>query len=614
MSLIQVNNLYKSFSGEMLFNNISFNINENDKIGIIGHNGAGKSTLIKMILGLEELDVDPATNVAGSIIKAKNITLGYLSQHSDLNEEFNIFEELISFHNLHQTYSTIFDINKKLENGEYSDELMEKLSDAITLYQEKNGYAIEANIKKILDGLSLEEKFWHNKIKTLSGGQKTRVMLAKILIQEPDLLILDEPTNHLDLNAIEWLEEYLKSYSKSFMLISHDIYFLDNVVAKIFEIDGKKLNTYKGNYSDYKIQKEVYLSGALKAFEKEQDRIKQLEAFVLKYKAGQKSKQAMGRQKQLNNIDRLDNPIVVNKNMRLSLNYEYKSGKEVLLVDKLKKSFGDNLLFTNLTMQILCGDRIGIIGDNGVGKSTFLKILMNEESYDEGSIKFGEKLKISYFSQEHKDLNLNNTILDEIINNFPLSESEARNLCGQIKFSKDDVFKKIKSLSGGERARVAFLKLILNKPNFLILDEPTNHLDIQSKEILIEALEDYDGSILAVSHDRNFLDNIVNKLYIIKQNKVDIFNGNYSEYKAYLLENQPVKTSNNKNNDKNKLNTSIEAPKKINVEAELKKLAEKEAKLLKEYEVAGKENNLELLIKIQAQLDEIEAKLADLMG
>jgi len=607
MAVLQVSNLYKSFSGEMLFNNLSFNINDQDKIGIVGKNGAGKSTLIKMILGLEELDVDPKTKIMGSIVKAKNITIGYLSQHSDLNESLNMFEELLNIYNLYPTYSTIYTINNKLENGEYSDELMEELSNAISHYQEHNGYFIESNIKKILIGLELSESLWHNTISSLSGGQKTRVMLAKILLIEPDLLILDEPTNHLDLDAIEWLEEYLKSYKKSFMLISHDIYFLDNVVNRIFELDGKKLNIYKGNYSDFKIQKEVYLSGALKAFDKEQDRIKALEAFVLKYKAGQKSKQAMGRQKQLQNIDRMDNPIVVNKNVKLQFKQNFPSTKQVLLIENLTKSFKDNLLFSNITMQILKGDRIGLIGKNGVGKSTLLKILVNEETQDSGKITYGEKLQIGYFSQEHKDMNLNNSIIDEIVNNFPISEAQARGLCGQLQFSQDDVFKKIKNLSGGERARVACIKLILQQPNFLILDEPTNHLDIQTKEILIEALQDYDGTILSVSHDRNFLDNIVDSIYIITHSSLSIFKGNYSDYKLHLAQNKSEKTS-----DKKKVAPQPNVATQ-NVEKELKRLADIEAKLLKEYKIAGEKNDVDELVKLDLKLKEIEAQLNKLL-
>lgn len=607
MSLLQVSNLYKSFSGEMLFNNISFNINEQDKIGLIGKNGAGKSTLIKIILGLEELDVDPSTNVMGSISKAKNVSIGYLSQHSDLNENLNMFEELLNFYNLYPTYNTINGINLRMENGEYSDELMEELSNAITHYQDNNGYSIEANIKKILNGLELGEHLWHNTISTLSGGQKTRVMLCKILLQEPDILILDEPTNHLDLGAIEWLEEYLKAYKKSFLLISHDIYFLDNVVNKIFEIDGKKLNTYKGNYSDFKIQKEVYLSGALKAFEKEQDRIKALEAFVLKYKAGQKSRQAMGRQKQLNNIQRMENPIVNNKNVKLKFSQQYQSAKQVLLIENLKKSFHNNHLFDKINMQILKGDRIGLIGKNGVGKSTILKILMGQEKPEDGIITWGEKVSVGYFSQEHADMNPNNSIIDEITNNFPISQSSARNYCGQLQLSQDDVFKKIKNLSGGERARVACIKLILSEPNFLILDEPTNHLDIDTKEILIDALADYDGTILAVSHDRNFLDNVVNNIYIVHKNKMEIFKGNYSEYKESLHNDSIAKPK-----DLVKINEEVSKTNDINIEKELQKLAKKEEKLLKEYELAGKENNLGELTKIDLQLKEIERQFLEL--
>jgi ATP-binding cassette subfamily F protein 3 len=614
MALIQVNNLYKSFSGNVLFNNVSFNINANDKVALIGHNGAGKSTLIKMLLKLEELDVDPKTNVIGSVVTAGSISIGYLSQHSHLNENYTALEELFDVYNLRETYSAINDITNQLADpSSDSDKLMEDLAHHIGNYQEHDGYAIEAEIKRILTGLELQESVWGNKIQSLSGGQKTRVNLAKILIQNPDLLILDEPTNHLDLNAIEWLEEFLINYKKAFLLISHDIYFLDATVNRVFEIENKKLTIYKGNYTEYKAQKEIYLSGALKAFESEQDRIKKLQEFVLKYKAGQKAKQARGRQKMLDSIDVKDNPIINSKNASLNFQAKHSSAKKVLEVNNLQKSFNNNKLFSNINMQILAGDSIAIIGKNGIGKSSLLKIIIKEDTDFSGEVIIGEKVIVGYFGQEHKDLNLNNTIIDEVSANFDITEAQARALCGQMLFSQDDVFKKVKSLSGGERARVAFIKLILTKPNFLILDEPTNHLDIKTKEILINALADYDGTILAVSHDRHFLDSVVNKIYLLTPEKIIEFDGNYSEYKKNNTVSSKISSSKNSSIKNKDTDIDIELQNQYNkLEKQISQLAEKEATLQKKYAVAGKENNLEDLVKIQKQLDEIEEKFLDL--
>ena len=609
MLLFLVSNVYKEFGGSTIFRDVNFNINIQDKIGLVGSNGAGKSTLIKMILGEIDIDVNPTTKIMGTITPNKDMTIGYLSQHSVLDDTKIVFLEVFPNKELQDIYQQLYVINEKITMGEHDDELFSTLVDLTNTYQELDGYNIEASIKKTLKGLDFSEELWYKEISSLSGGQKTIISLAKILLQSPDVLILDEPTNHLDLYAIEWLEGFLRDYKKAVVLISHDTYFLDQIVNRTFEIENKKVNLYKGNYTDYQIQKEIYLSGALKAFDLEQDKIKKLEEFVLKYKAGQKSKQARGRQKLLENMDKMDNPLIKKKELRLKFTVDKESAKKVLEVNHLSKSFGEKLLFQNISFEVFKGNRIGIIGRNGVGKSTILKIILGLETANEGEVILGDNLNIGYFSQHHNDLDLSNSVLGEIYDNFDITEGEARSLCGQMLFSQDDVFKKLKTLSGGERARVAFLKLLLSKPNFMILDEPTNHLDIETKDILLDALVDYKGTMLVISHDRYFLDEIIEKIYVLETKKITEFNGNYSEYKQQISQktvviNKPIDKSSMSSELKKEINDLERQYSKL--QSNLEKLARDESKLQQEYTDAGAENNLELLVKVEAKIKKLE--------
>lgn len=531
--LLNVNNLYKDFSGECILKNITFSIDERDKIGLIGVNGAGKTTLVKMLLEEEYSSVDPETKERGTISKKSGLKIGYLSQHFALNEEHTVFNELMgAYSELSEIYERIQKLNQRLATDlDNFDAIMAELSELNSKYEHENGYGIEYKVKQILTGLSLPERMWNQKVGELSGGQQSRVALGKILLEEPELLILDEPTNHLDLLAIEWLERFLKDYNKAFILISHDRYFLDNVINRVFEIEGKTIKSYPGNFTDYTIQKEAYLSGAVKAFEKEQDKIKKMEEFVRRYKAGQKCKQARGRQKLLDRMEKMDNPIISRKNIRLKFEVDRPSADLVLRIRDLGKSFEGLNLFNNLNLDIYRGDRVGIIGKNGVGKSTLLKIITGMENATDGTVTIGERVKIGYYDQNHQGLNLENTILEELMHNYPITNEEARGMCGGFLFTDEDVDKRIRSLSGGEKARIAFMKLILEKPNFLILDEPTNHLDIYSREVLEEALEEYDGTILLVSHDRYFIEGIVNSIYEVDTNGATLFKGDYENYR-----------------------------------------------------------------------------------
>ncbi|MEF9933565.1 MAG: ATP-binding cassette domain-containing protein [Cetobacterium sp.] len=616
MALLHVNNIYKGFAGETLFKNINFSIDEKDRIGIIGVNGAGKTTLIKMLLEKEENDVDPATNLRGSISKKGNLKIGYLSQHPNLNEENKVFDELMGvFSSLRSDYERIQELNCLIAtNIDDFDILMEELSELSSRYEQEEGYAIEYKIKQILIGLNIPEQIWHNEIKDLSGGQKSRVALGKILLEEPELLILDEPTNHLDLVAIEWLERFLKDYSKAFILISHDIYFLDNVVNRIFEMEGQTLKDYKGNFTDYTIQKEAFLSGAVKSFDKEQDKIRKMEEFVRRYKAGQKCKQARGRQKLLDRMEKMDNPIIPVRKIKLKFEVESVSTDRVLKISNLTKRFGEQQLFKNLNLEIYKGDRIGIIGKNGVGKSTILRIINHLEKPTSGTVELGERLKVGYYDQNHQGLSLSNTILEELIYNFPMSEEAARTTAGGFLFTDEDINKKIKSLSGGERARVAFMKLILNKPNFLILDEPTNHLDIYSREILEEALEDYDGTIIVVSHDRHFLEAVVNNIYEVNSDGATLFKG---DYEAYVSQRDGVKIKDESVSinyeEQKKIRNRISSLEKkyAQFEEKLEKLESKKSELEVEYEKAGIKNDVTALMDIQEKIDKADLDILE---
>ena len=621
MALLQVNNLYMGFTGETLFRNVSFSVDEKDKIGIIGINGAGKSTLIKILLGLEYDDVDPETNERGTIAKKGGLKIGYLSQNPRLNHDNTVFEELMTvFDHVRQDYHRIQELNVILaENLDDFDKTMEELGHITARYEQNEGYAIEYKVKQVLNGLSLAESLWNNKVGDLSGGQMSRVALGKILLEEPELLILDEPTNHLDLNAIEWLEKMLKDYKNAVMVISHDIYFLDNVVNRIFEMEGKTLRTYPGNYTDYTIQKEAYITGAVKAFDKEQDKIRKMEEFIRRYKAGVKSKQARGREKILSRMEKMENPIISRKNMKLKFETDTTSVDLVLRIKDLSKSYDGQKIFENINLDIYRGDRIGIIGKNGVGKSTILKIVNGLETQTSGEVKIGDRVKIGYYDQNHQGLNPNRTIIEELMYHFVLSEEQARNICGGFLFSEDDVYKEIKSLSGGEKARVAFMKLMLEKPNFLVLDEPTNHLDIYSREILEEALEDYTGTVLVVSHDRNFLDCVVNNIYEVRKDGASLFKGDYNSYLA--------QRDNPKENNEEKVQAALsyEEQKKIKnrisslerkiaqAEEDITEIEEEKAVKEEEYNEAGRVNDLDKLMALQEELEELDTRILEIM-
>ena len=629
MSLVQFNKVYKQFAGEYILKDINFSIEDKDKIGLVGLNGVGKSTIIKMILDKERIDGNENNvNEVGDIIKNPSMKIGYLSQEHKFSDEKNtVYEEMLTvFEEERKIYNELQKVNMLLGSarGAELDELIKKSAELSSLYEAKNGYEIEYKIKQILTGLELTEEYYNLFIKDLSGGEKTRVSLTKLLLQEPDLLILDEPTNHLDLVSIEWLEEYLKKYNKAFLLVSHDRVFLDNVCSRIFEIENKKLYKYDGNFSSFIIQKEMILKGEIKRYEKEQEKIKKMEEYIDRFRAGIKARQAKGRQKILDRIERMDDPVFNPQRMKLKFEVTSATGDNVLKVKGVEKEFDGKKVLNNINFELFRGERVGIIGKNGIGKSTLLKIIVDKIKADKGEIEFGSRVKVGYYDQNHYDLTPENNILQEINNSLNVTEEYLRSLAGGFLFSGEDVLKKIDKLSGGEKVRVSFLKLYMEKANFLILDEPTNHLDIYSIEVLEDALENFEGTMLIVSHNRHFLDSICNTIYYLDENGLTKFKGNYEDYKENLkIQKNKIQTISVEMKSEQKLSyqEQKELSKKISklkrdivkLEERLEKITIERENLNVKYEKAGRENDLEKLMEIQEQFDKFDEEEMKIM-
>ena len=617
MNLIQFNNVYKQYTGEYILKNVTFSINDGDKIGMIGLNGAGKSSIIKIILGQENHDGSIENiNEKGNVFVNPNMKIGYLSQiHKFDSENNSVYEELLSvFDEQRNILYNIEKISLRMAIEENVDNLMDEFNKLNEKYEAMDGYNIEYKIKQVMQGLELND-FKENQIKSLSGGEKTRVTLAKLLLEEPDLLILDEPTNHLDILSIEWLEEYLKKYSKSFLLVSHDRIFLDSVCNKIYELERGKVEQYNGNFSDFVLQKELILKGEIKRFEKESEKIKKMEEYITRFKAGIKAKQARGRQKILDRLNRMDDPVFNPNRMKLKFDISSSSADRVLSVKNISKSFDGKKVLNNVSFDMYKGDKVGIIGKNGIGKSTLLKILMGIKKQDNGEFKFGERVQLGYYDQDHQNLFPENNILQEINTSLNYTEEYLRSKAASFLFVGDDVLKPVSKLSGGEKVRLSLLKLSEQKGNLLLLDEPTNHLDIYSIEVLEDALIDYEGSILLVSHNRHFINSICNKIYYLSENGLEEFKGNFDEYKIKIFEKESNNIKNKEESDyfKRKEEKKLESSRKKELEKLEKSIEEISLKIENlnlNMDIAGKKNDLGLMIEIQKELDSLK-KLED---
>ena len=528
--ILNATNISKSFGSNEIIKDANFLVNEHEKVAIVGVNGAGKTTLLKILTGEERAD-------SGNVILAKDAKLGYLRQINNVDSTLSIIDELYTvIEHILNMEKRMLEMQEQMQHllGEELEALYSSYTALTHSYELMDGYAAKSKVIGILKGLGFDENDFERKINTLSGGQKTRVFLAKLLLEEPDIILLDEPTNHLDLRSIEWLESYLLNYKGAVIIVSHDRYFLDKIVSKVIDIENAEVQMYSGNYSDFSAKKQMLLDAKMKEYLNQQQEIKHQEAVITKLKQFNREKsikRAESRQKQLEKIDRVEAPVTHIENMKLSLDISKESGKDVLTVHDLSKSFDEKHLFSNINFEIKRGERVAIIGDNGTGKTTLLKIINGLLSPDTGEVIYGSNVSIAYYDQEHQVLHMDKTLFDEISDTYPeMNNTQIRNILAAFLFTGEDVFKKIGDLSGGERGRVSLVKLMLSKANFLLLDEPTNHLDILSKDVLESALNSFPGTICYVSHDRYFINKTATRILDLTGNRLLNYIGNYDYY------------------------------------------------------------------------------------
>lgn len=576
MIVLSCKDISKSYGIRDVLKDITFSINEGDKVGIIGGNGEGKSTLFKIIS--KELSQD-----SGEIFIDKNRTIGYLTQHVDLDLNNTIYDEMnLVFKDLRNIEDRLHSLEIKMaepyneDNAAYHEKIIKDYTTLQDLYSHKGGYTYKGEISRVLKGLGFLEEDFDKIINTLSGGQKTRVSLCKLLLKNPDIILLDEPTNHLDLEAIEWLEEYLKNYKGTVLVISHDRFFLDAVTNNTFEVINGHVNCYNVSYTKFIDLRKKNYEAQLKAYNLQQAEIKRQEAIIEKFRSFNREKSiraAESREKALEKMDRLDAPDKEKEASKIQFEASVKSGHDVLHIENLAKSYGDNNLFSNLNLDLKRGEKVALIGENGRGKTTLFKIILDNLNPDSGKVILGTNVNVGYYDQEQSDLNLDKTILDEVWDEFPnLTTSKLRGALASFLFTGDDVFKIINTLSGGEKCRINLLKLMLSKSNLLLLDEPTNHLDIMSRESLEDALLSYDGTLMVISHDRYFLNKVINRILELNENGIKEFLGNYSYYQEKKINPNRFEVLEELSNGKTKTQLKDEKKKKRELEKEEKTL------------------------------------------
>ncbi|MCR5213639.1 MAG: ABC-F family ATP-binding cassette domain-containing protein [Eubacterium sp.] len=640
--ILACQNISKSYLDQVVLKNINFHIEKNDKCAIVGINGAGKTTLLRIILGKEEAD-------SGNVVISRDIRLGYLSQNQDTeldNTIYSAMQEAKKY--LIEMEERIRQLEKEME-GKDSKELesiLETYNRLQTKFDRENGYAYESEINGVIAGLGFTKDDYDRPVASLSGGQKMRVALGRLLLSHPDIIILDEPTNHLDMTSIQWLEGYLSSYPGAVIVVSHDRYFIDKITNKIIEIDQGQSEIYNGSYSYYSQEKAKRRQARLNAYIKQQSEIKHEEAVITKLKQFNREKsikRAESREKKLEKIEELEKPQETKSEMRLKLEPVSESGEDVLFVENLAKAYGTNILFEDLNMDIKRGEHVALIGGNGTGKTTILKILARKLSKDGGRVNYGAKVRMGYFDQEHHDLDVNKSIFDEMADSFPeMNNTRIRNVLAAFLFTGDDVFKTIGDLSGGERGRLSLAKIMLSPANFLILDEPTNHLDIPSKEILEDALKNYTGTVLYVSHDRYFINRTASRIIELRDHVLTNYIGNYDFYeenKDRMFWLQHGQVQNLKDGDlscgetqgqgaestalsgrqeyENKKKLEAEKRKKENaikrVENQIEELENEGADLDRQLNDPANGTNAGLLIELAKKKEEIDQKLEELM-
>ncbi len=629
--ILNATNISKSFGSNEIIKDANFLVNEHEKVAIVGVNGAGKTTLLKILTGEEHAD-------SGNVILAKDAKLGYLRQINNVDSTLSIIDELYTvIEHILNMEKRMLEMQEQMQHlsGEALEELYSSYTALTHSYELMDGYAAKSKVIGILKGLGFDENDFNRKINTLSGGQKTRVFLAKLLLEEPDIILLDEPTNHLDLRSIEWLESYLLNYKGAVIIVSHDRYFLDKIVSKVIDIENAEVQMYSGNYSDFSAKKQMLLDAKMKEYLNQQQEIKHQEAVITKLKQFNREKsikRAESRQKQLEKIERVEAPKTHIENMRLSLYISKESGKDVLTVHDLSKSFDEKHLFSNINFEIKRGERVAIIGDNGTGKTTLLKIINGLLTPDTGEVIYGSNVSIAYYDQEHQVLHMDKTLFDEISDTYPeMNNTQIRNILAAFLFTGEDVYKKIGDLSGGERGRVSLVKLMLSKANFLLLDEPTNHLDILSKDVLESALNSFPGTICYVSHDRYFINKTATRILDLTGNRLLNYIGNYDYYieKREAVEGAANLSNNNVEEKPTEIsdskqewieNKTAQAQKKkvtnaLNkCEKEIEKLEEKLALIDEEFANPEISSNVGKLMELQKEKTALEEKLEKLMN
>ena len=628
MVLLQTSKLTKLYSGTPILENVQFEVKKGERIAVVGRNGAGKSTLLKMIA--DEIDFD-----SGEIHKPQSVVLGYFAQSSHVNSNDTIYNEMLSvFAETIKLKGQLEELSLKMAEEDPSSEqylrIIEQYQNLNHRFELMSGYTYESEINNILNRFKFNEIGFDQKISNLSGGQKTRLALAKLLLQKPDVLILDEPTNHLDIDTIEWLEGYLKKYSGAVVIVSHDRYFIDQIATTVYEIEYRKCTKYKGNYSDYIDQKAVSYASLMKQYEKQQKEISKMEDFISRnIVRASTTKRAQSRRKLLDKMERIEIPKINDKSIGITFEIDRRSGNDVLKVEDLTVGYPDQIISDHLDFQINRLDRVALIGPNGIGKSTILKTVAGDLPKLGGEVYYGKSLDMGYFDQEQANLTSNNTVLNEVWNYFPTRlEKDIRTLLGNFLFTGDDVFKTVNQLSGGEKVRLTLCKLMLQKNNFLLLDEPTNHLDIDSKEMLELSLEDYEGTVFFISHDRYFIDKIATRILEVTPHGVVSYLGNYSDYMekkqqlaeleaAKLAEESNATTTNNVTDyQKQKEQRRLEQQRKRQLEDIESKIAAYEEELeYKKAELFQEEVYLDTQksAQVQARIEELEELIMESM-
>ena len=623
MIILQANKIERSFAGEVLFDNINLQVDERDRIALVGKNGAGKSTLLKILVGEEE-------PTSGEINKKKDISLSYLAQDSRFESENTIYDEMLHvFDDLRRTEKQLRQMELEMgeKSGEYLDKLMSDYDRLSENFRQAGGFTYEADIRAILNGFKFDESMWQMKIAELSGGQNTRLALAKMLLEKPNLLVLDEPTNHLDIETIAWLENYLVNYSGALIIVSHDRYFLDKVATITLDLTKHSLDRYVGNYSRFVELKEQKLATEAKNYEKQQKEIAALEDFVNRNLVrASTTKRAQSRRKQLEKMERLDKPEAGKKSANMTFQSEKTSGNVVLTVENAAIGYDGEILSEPINLDLRKMNAVAIVGPNGIGKSTFIKSIVEQIPFIKGEKRFGANVEVGYYDQTQSKLTPSNTVLDELWNDFKLTpEVEIRNRLGAFLFSGDDVKKSVGMLSGGEKARLLLAKLSMENNNFLILDEPTNHLDIDSKEVLENALIDFDGTLLFVSHDRYFINRVATHILELSENGSTLYLGDYDYYvekktEVEVSQNEELLTSNQAKeaspvNDYQAQKESQKEARKLmrqieNLEVEIEEL-ETQSQAISEQMLET--NDAEKLMEFQTELDKISHRQEEAM-